>query len=88
AVSNLTTAVHGLRFNHSAEILAVYSRKKKDQLKLVHLPSATVFSNWPGSNSHLGHVQCVDFSPKSGFMAVGNDAGKALLYRLQHYPTY
>ncbi|KAJ2356147.1 U3 snoRNP protein [Coemansia erecta] len=88
AVDNLTTSVHGLRFNHSAEILAVYSRKKKDQLKLVHLPTATVFTNWPATASHLGHVQCVDFSPMSGFMAVGNDSGKALLYRLQHYPSY
>ncbi|KAI9479398.1 U3 snoRNP protein [Coemansia sp. RSA 989] len=88
SISNLTTAIQGVKFNHSSELLAVYSRKKKDQLKLVHLPTASVFTNWPGSVSHLGHVQCVDFSPNSGFMAIGNDSGKALLYRLQHYSAY
>ncbi|KAJ2387967.1 U3 snoRNP protein [Coemansia sp. RSA 2611] len=87
-IDNLTTAVHGVRFNHSAELLAVYSRRKPGQLRLVHLPTASVFTNWPASVSNLGHVQCVAFSPQSGFMAVGNDAGKALLYRLQHYTSY
>ncbi|KAJ2845088.1 U3 snoRNP protein, partial [Coemansia brasiliensis] len=56
SISNLTTAIQGIKFNHSSELVAVYSRKKKDQLKLVHLPTATVFTNWPGSVSHLGHV--------------------------------
>ncbi|KAJ1732183.1 U3 snoRNP protein [Coemansia biformis] len=88
AISNLTTSVLGCKFNHNSEILGIYSHKKADQLKLVHLPTGTVFANWPSVSSHLGQVQCIDFSPQSGFMAVGNDGGKALLYRLQHYPSY
>ncbi|KAJ1898053.1 U3 snoRNP protein [Kickxella alabastrina] len=88
SINNLTTSIQGLKFNHSSEILGIYSRRKADQLKLVHLPSGTVFSNWPSSKSHLGHVQCMDFSPNSGFMAIGNDGGKALLYRLPHYQNY
>ncbi|KAJ2709022.1 U3 snoRNP protein [Coemansia spiralis] len=88
AIDNLTTSILGCKFNHSAEILGIYSRSKEDQLKLVHLPTGTVFANWPSSSSHLGKVQCIDFSPQSGFMAVGNDGGKALLYRLQHYSGY
>lgn len=27
----------------------------------------------------------MDFSPKSGFLALGNDKGRVLLYRLKHY---
>ncbi|KAJ2469281.1 U3 snoRNP protein [Coemansia sp. RSA 2322] len=88
AVDNLTTSIRGVKFNHSSEILGVFSRHKPDQLKLVHLPSGTVFANWPSMSSHLGIVQCIDFSPQSGYMAVGNDGGKALLYRLPHYQGY
>ncbi|KAJ2080952.1 U3 snoRNP protein [Coemansia sp. RSA 988] len=88
AINNLTTSILGAKFSPNSEILGIYSRKKSDQLKLVHLPTGSVFSNWPTASSHLGHVQCIDFSPQSGFMAVGNDSGKALLYRLQHYPSY
>ncbi|KAJ2747937.1 U3 snoRNP protein [Coemansia sp. BCRC 34301] len=88
SVSNLTTSIRGVKFNHSSEILGIFSRHKADQLKLVHLPTGSVFVNWPSMSSHLGNVQCIDFSPQSGFMAVGNDGGKALLYRLPHYQGY
>ncbi|KAJ2057796.1 U3 snoRNP protein [Coemansia sp. S146] len=88
SVNNLTTSIRGVKFNHSSEILGIFSRHKADQLKLVHLPTGTVFANWPSMSSHLGNVQCIDFSPQSGFMAVGNDSGKALLYRLPHYQGY
>ncbi|PIA13763.1 WD40 repeat-like protein [Coemansia reversa NRRL 1564] len=88
AINNLTTSILGAKFNPNSDILGIYSRKKADQLKLVHLPTGSVFANWPTASSHLGHVQCIDFSPQSGFMAVGNDRGKALLYRLQHYSSY
>jgi U3 small nucleolar RNA-associated protein 18 len=27
----------------------------------------------------------MDFSPKSGYLAMGNDKGRVLLYRLNHY---
>ncbi|KAJ1824344.1 U3 snoRNP protein [Coemansia sp. RSA 2671] len=88
SVNNLTTSIRGVKFNHSSEILGIFSRHKADQLKLVHLPTGSVFANWPSMSSHLGNVQCIDFSPQSGFMAVGNDSGKALLYRLPHYQGY
>ncbi|KAJ1667020.1 U3 snoRNP protein [Coemansia sp. RSA 1646] len=88
ALNNLTTSISGLRFNHSSEILGIFSNKTQGQLKLAHLPTGTVFSNWPSMSSNLGFVQCIDFSPHSGFMAVGNDKGKAMLYRLPHFQGY
>jgi len=30
-------------------------------------------------------VSAVDFSPHSGYLAVGNERGRALLYRLNYY---
>jgi U3 small nucleolar RNA-associated protein 18 len=44
-----------------------------------------VYGNWPTSRTPLRYVSCFDFSPRSGMLAVGNDAGKVLLYRLPHY---
>ncbi|MCO5594176.1 hypothetical protein L7F22_048200 [Adiantum nelumboides] len=82
---NLVTSVDTLKFNADSQILAMTSKMKKNAVKLVHLPSNTVFSNWPTMKTPLHYVQSLDFSPGGGYLAVGNAAGKVLLYRLQHY---
>jgi U3 small nucleolar RNA-associated protein 18 len=82
---NLTTAVDNLQFNATGEMLCMSSSREADALRMVHLPSATVFQNWPTSKTPLGHVWGTDFSGKGGYVAVGNDKGKCLLYRLNHY---
>ncbi|MED6216769.1 hypothetical protein PIB30_010797 [Stylosanthes scabra] len=84
-VENLTTKVDFMKFNHDSQILAIGSNMKKSSLKLIHIPSYTVFSNWPPPNVSLSYPRCLDFSPGGGFMAVGNSAGKVLLYKLHHY---
>ncbi|KAJ6931236.1 U3 small nucleolar RNA-associated protein 18 [Populus alba x Populus x berolinensis] len=84
-IENLTTKVDLLKFNNDAQILAVCSHMKKNSLKLIHVPSFTVFSNWPPANSAIHYPRCLDFSPGGGFMAMGNAAGKVLLYKLHHY---
>lgn len=84
-IENITTRVNFMKFNIDAQILAVCSHMKKNSLKLIHVPSFTVFSNWPPSNRNLGYPRCLDFSPGGGFMAIGNASGKVLLYRLNHY---
>ncbi|KAM0755857.1 WD40 repeat-like protein [Meredithblackwellia eburnea MCA 4105] len=85
AVGNLTTAVTSMRFNHDSQLLALASRTNKDQLKLVHLPTATVFSNWPTQTTPLHNVTALDFSLGSEWLAVGNARGKVLLYTVKHY---
>ncbi|CAG9330593.1 unnamed protein product [Blepharisma stoltei] len=85
SVMNLTTAIDGVTFNHNAEILAMYSRWKRDAVKLLHVPSQTVFSNWPGIRDHIKYPMSLAFSSNSELMSVGNDEGVALLYRLNHY---
>lgn len=85
AIGNLTTQVTTIKFNHDSQLVALASATNKDQLKLVHLPSATVFSNWPTQQTPLHHVTAVDFSRGSEWLAVGNKRGKVLLYSLKHY---
>lgn len=54
-------------------------------MRLVHLPSGMVYSNWPTARSPLGHVKDVKFSAGGGLMAIANNKGKILLYRLKHF---
>ncbi|XP_021722452.1 U3 small nucleolar RNA-associated protein 18 homolog [Chenopodium quinoa] len=84
-LDHLRTEASFMKFNHDAQILAICSTMQKSSLKLVHIPSFTVFSNWPPANKTLHYPRCLDFSPAGGFMAAGNAAGKVLLYKLYHY---
>ncbi|KAI5476117.1 WD-repeat protein [Pseudohyphozyma bogoriensis] len=85
AVENLTTTVTSMKFNHDSQILALASKTNKDQLKLVHLPTATVFANWPTQQTPLHHVTAVDFSRGSEWFAAGNSRGKITLWTLKHF---
>lgn len=84
---NITTPITEIRFNHDSQILAFSSDQKPNSLRLVHVASRTAFSNFPPAKVPLGQVFCFDFSPSSGYLAVGNDKGRAFLFRLNHYPT-
>lgn len=85
SVMNLQTSADYVKFNHDGQILAMASRREKNSMKLLHIPSQTVFSNWPTSKTPLNYVWSMDFSPGSKYMTMGNDQGKCLLYRLPHY---
>lgn len=71
----------------AVQILAMSSRMNKNALRLVHLPTKTVFSNWPTAQTPLNYVHSLAFSPGGGYFAVGTAKGRALLYRLKHYPA-
>lgn len=85
SLMNLTTGIDNLCFNHDSQMMLMCSRMKREALRLVHMPSMTVFANWPTSRTPLHYVHAAAFSPHSGFLAVGNAKGRALLYRLHHY---
>tara|TARA_B100000524_G_scaffold157874_1_gene80044 strand:- start:281 stop:454 length:174 start_codon:yes stop_codon:yes gene_type:complete len=56
-------------------------------MRMAHVTGKHVFSNWPTSKTPLGYVQCCAFSPTGGYIAFGNDQGKASLYRVNHFAT-
>lgn len=82
---HLTTQITTLAFHPSSEILALASNCKVDQLRLLHVKSGTIFSNWPTEKTPLRKVQCISFSPSGAYMAAGNDRGRVLLYSVNHY---
>ncbi|CAK6984509.1 U3 small nucleolar RNA-associated protein 18 homolog [Scomber scombrus] len=89
AVMNLLTSATSLTFNPTSEILAIASRAEDEAVRLLHLSSLSVFSNFPVSKRKIVHrTFCIDFSPHSGFFALANNKGHAPLYRLLHYKTF
>lgn len=83
-ILNLTTTIGQLKFNPTAEVLAMSSELKENAIKMLHVPTRTVFSNFPPLNFNLKRVSCLDFSHHSGFLGVGNKCGAANLFRLSH----
>lgn len=89
AIMNLLTSATSLAFNPSSEILAIASRVEDEAARLVHLPSLTVFSNFPVAKRKIVYrASCLDFSPHSGFFSLANNKGHAPLFRLLHYKDF
>jgi len=61
-------------------MLVMASRWKKNALRLIHLPSCTVYRNWPTDKTPLGRVSSVALSLDGGLLAVGNEQGKIRLW--------
>uniref|UniRef100_A0A5S6QSW9 Anaphase-promoting complex subunit 4 WD40 domain-containing protein n=1 Tax=Trichuris muris TaxID=70415 RepID=A0A5S6QSW9_TRIMR len=87
-VMNLTTAAERMVFNGATDILAMVSSQKENAMKLLHVRSGTVFSNYPIEQYNLGFARDVDFSPNGGYMCVGNSKGKLKLFKLMYYGGY
>ncbi|XP_033974684.1 U3 small nucleolar RNA-associated protein 18 homolog [Trematomus bernacchii] len=89
AVMNLLTPVTALTFNPSSEILAMASRSEDEAVRMLHLPSLSVFSNFPVSKRKIVYrASSLDFSPHSGFFSLANNKGHAPLFRLLHYKDF
>jgi len=84
-VSNLTTSLDNVKFNPTGEIMALTSRWKRNAIRLLHVPSMTVFSNWPNMRTKLSFINRVCFSKNSRYMALGNDLGNVIVYNFEHY---
>jgi len=84
-LSNLTTPISHLHFSPdpAGQLLIMASRWKKNALRLVHLPSCTVYRNWPTDKTPLGRISSVAISPDGGYLAVGNEAGKVRLWQIR-----
>ncbi|UMM23828.1 hypothetical protein L5515_004350 [Caenorhabditis briggsae] len=87
-VSNLVTSVSSIAFNSDAQLMAVCSKVKENHIRLVHVASQTTFKNFPERNGKVTHASCVDFSPKGGYLAVGNDDGRLHVFNIHHFSEY
>lgn len=68
---SLVTGVTSLAFNPASEILAVASEKMMGVVRLVHLQSCTVFSNFlVVKKENISHAHFVDYSPRGGCFAL------------------
>ena len=86
SIMNLTMKINSLTFHPSGQLVAMASDQARDELRLAHTQTASVFSNWPTDRSPIRRAHSLDFSPKGGYLAVGNNKGKVLLYRLNSFP--
>ncbi|KAF8477249.1 WD40-repeat-containing domain protein [Kalaharituber pfeilii] len=83
ALGNLVTSISSLEFGVDGQVLCMASNAKKDALRLVHMPSCTVYQNWPTSATPLGKVDSVAFAPGVNMLAAGNEAGKVRLWEIR-----
>ena len=79
----LVTPTSHLDFSMDGQVLCIASRWKRDALRLVHLPSCSVYSNWPTAGTPLGRVSSVAWSPGGQYLAVGNEQGKIRLWEIR-----
>ncbi|EXJ93225.1 hypothetical protein A1O3_01782 [Capronia epimyces CBS 606.96] len=82
-LDQLTTPISHLEFSEDGQMLIMSSRWKKNALRLVHLPSCTVYRNWPTDKTPLGRVSAVALSPEGSYLAVGNEQGKIRLWEIR-----
>ena len=79
----MTTPISQLDFSQNGQLLCMASRWKRDALRLIHLPSCTVYRNWPTSSTPLGRITAVAWSPNSEVLAVANEQGKIRLWEIR-----
>lgn len=86
AVTNLVTSIGAIHFSPDGQAMVYASMDRRNALRILHTESCSTFSNWPTQKTPLDRVSAVAISPGAGFLALGNDRGRALLYRMPHYP--
>jgi U3 small nucleolar RNA-associated protein 18 len=84
---NLTTTLTDLKFGPTGQTLAILSKWKKNAVRLAHIPSYTVFQNFPAL-INLKYPMCTDFSQSGEFMALGNDAGKTHIFHMPYFSEH
>lgn len=79
-----TKPTSNLQISPDGQLLAFSTKWKKDALRLVHLPSCTVYRNWPTDKTPLGTITAVAFGTESNMLAVGNESGKIRLWEIRN----
>jgi U3 small nucleolar RNA-associated protein 18 len=86
----LTTPTSHMAFSPDGQILAIASKWKRDAMRMIHLPSCTVFKNWPTSSTPLGRITGVAFAAGEviggdvhSVLAVANEQGKIRMWEIR-----
>ncbi|CAI4221557.1 unnamed protein product [Auanema sp. JU1783] len=87
-IPTLNTSCDHISFSKDCQILAATSAVKKNQVRLMHVRSGTMFSNFPQRFENIENPTCVSFSPNTGYMAVGATRGAFRTYRMDHFEEY
>ncbi|KJX92726.1 small nucleolar ribonucleoprotein complex subunit [Zymoseptoria brevis] len=90
-LDHLTTPTSHLVFSPDGQILAMASKWKRDAMRLVHLPSCTVYRNWPTSSTPLGRITgvawasggVVEGGDSFAVLAVANEQGKIRVWEVR-----
>ncbi|KAK4548952.1 hypothetical protein LTR36_008725 [Oleoguttula mirabilis] len=93
-LDHLTTPTSHLVFSPDGQLLAMASKWKRDAMRLVHMPSCTVFKNWPTSSTPLGRITGVAIRGGGGdgagpdgdvyaLVAVANEQGRVRLWEVR-----
>jgi U3 small nucleolar RNA-associated protein 18 len=53
----------------------MFSKWKKNAIRFIHLPSMTVFNNWPNLRTKLNFISTTKFSKDGRYILIGNDEG-------------
>ena len=79
---NLTTSCDYVRFNKGSNALGMSSKWKKNALRVANVENMKVYSNFPSFKERMKYPTCFDFSCNDKYFTVGNDEGKAFLYKV------
>ncbi|MCJ1316377.1 hypothetical protein MMC15_001698 [Xylographa vitiligo] len=82
-LGQLLTPVSCVEVSPDGQMLVIASRWKRDALRLVHLPSCTVYKNWPTATTPFGRITAVAIAPNSEMLAVANEQGKIRLWEIR-----
>ncbi|KAH0785538.1 U3 small nucleolar RNA-associated protein 18 [Histomonas meleagridis] len=82
---NLSTKVDTVKFNPTGELIVFASSAKNNSLRILHLASQKVFSNWPTQKAPLSEVKDAAFDATGQYLAIGNEKGKATMWELSFY---
>jgi len=80
----LVTGITSMTFSADGQMLAFASREQTDALRIAHLPSCTIYRNWPTAQTPLGRITAIALGPRSDMLAVGNDTGKVRIWDIRH----
>lgn len=59
---NLVTSITCADINNDNSMMIYASDEKRDQIRTVHIPTLSVFSNWPALNERLGEIETLSLS--------------------------